>query len=162
MDYISLRKEVIDAGLLNRQYGYYLIKGIFNFGLLAAGIIMLFTLPKLWFLVAVYFAFVYVQIALLGHDVGHQQVFKSSAKNDIAGLFVGPLLLGVSRGYWVNKHNAHHSRPNELDADPDIEFPMVAFSEEQAQNKRGIFRLMVKYQAFLFVPLCCLKGSALG
>ena len=161
MDYISLRKEVMDAGLLDRQYGYYLIKCIFNFGLLATGIIMLFTLPKLWFLFAIYFAFVYVQFAFLGHDIGHQQVFKSTVKNDIAGLIVGALLLGVSRGYWVNKHNAHHSRPNELDADPDIEFPMVAFSEEHARNKRGIFKLMLKYQAFFFVPLWLFEGFSI-
>ena len=161
MDYIELRKEVMEKGLLDRQYGYYLIKGIVTFGLLVAGIVMLFALPKLWPIIAVYLAFAYVQLGFLGHDVGHQQVFKSSAKNDVAGLAVGSLLLGVSRGYWVNKHNAHHSRPNEMDADPDIEFPMIAFSEEQAQSKRGILRFMVKYQAFLFVPLLLFEGFSI-
>ncbi len=161
MDYVALRNEVINAGLLERQYGYYFFKAILTFCLLAAGFGLLFALPKFWFLTAIFLAFAYVQLAFLGHDIGHQQVFKSSVKNDLAGLIVGPLLLGVSRGYWVNKHNAHHSRPNELDADPDIEFPMIAFSEEHALDKRGIMRFMVKYQAFIFLPLWLLEGFSI-
>ena len=31
--------------------------------------------------------------------------------------------------------------------------PVIAFSREQAVTKRGVARIMVKYQAFLFLPL---------
>ena len=100
----------------------------------------------------------YVQVSFVGHDVAHHQVFKLSKYNDFLGLFFGSFLLGVSRGYWTDKHNTHHRQPNRIDADPDIEYPIFAFSEEQALSKRGVQRFMVKYQAFFFLPLWLFEG----
>ena len=45
--------------------------------------------------------------------------------------------------------------------DPDIEFPLLAFSMEQALQKTGIARLFVKYQAFLFFPLLLCEALSL-
>lgn len=41
MDYVSLRKEIIEAGLLERQYGYYAWKLASTFSLLAVSIFFL-------------------------------------------------------------------------------------------------------------------------
>jgi fatty acid desaturase len=69
--------------------------------------------------------------------------------------------LGISYGYWVRKHNQHHASPNHVDMDPDIDIPIMAFSEEQALEKRGFARLLVKYQAFLFMPLLFFQATSM-
>ena len=109
---------------------------------------------------AAFLAFIIVQISYTGHDLGHKQVFRSSRNNDFLGLFVS-FLIGINRTWWVEKHNEHHSNPNDLDMDPDIEIPVVAFSEDQARGKTGVARLIVRHQAFLFYALLCFEGFVL-
>lgn len=159
-DFAELSRLVREKGLLEKQYRYHAFKIISILGLLLLGIFLLLTVNHfgLKLLIAVYLAFVYVQVSFIGHDVAHHQVFKLSKYNDFLGLFFGSFLVGISRGYWMDKHNAHHRRPNRFDADPDIEFPIFAFSEEQALSKRGVQRFMVKYQAFFFLPFWLFEG----
>jgi hypothetical protein len=45
------------------------------------------------------------------------------------------LLVGISFGWWVPKHNAHHSNPNHQDLDPDISIAALAFTADQARAK---------------------------
>ncbi|MEO5951359.1 MAG: acyl-CoA desaturase, partial [Chloroflexia bacterium] len=45
-----------------------------------------------------------------------------------------------------------HANPNHDGMDPDIDIPFMVFSEEQAQEKRGLARIVAGYQAFLFFP----------
>ena len=75
MDYLSLKKQIIDAGLLERQYGYYTYKIIFTFGLLALSIFLLASLENsaVQLLNAGFLAFVLGQIGLIMHDAQHQQ-----------------------------------------------------------------------------------------
>jgi len=98
-------------------------------------------------------AFVFMHVAFLMHDIGHRQIFRSSAANRAIGLLVSNLIIGVSYSWWVDKHNRHHRNPNHVDLDPDVDFAGLAFSKEQAMAKRWPWKLSVKYQAFLFVPL---------
>jgi fatty acid desaturase len=70
-------------------------------------------------------------------------------------------MLGMSREWWIGKHNEHHGHPNQTDIDPDIEIPLLAFEEEQAFDKRGIARLVTKYQAFLIIPLSFLQSISM-
>ena len=70
--------------------------------------------------VAVFLGATFTQVAMVGHDAGHQQVFRSRSANWLLGLVVANALIGVSFGWWVPKHNAHHAHPNEVDRDPDI------------------------------------------
>jgi len=97
-------------------------------------------------------AFLFMQIAFLMHDAGHRQIFRSPAANRALGLLLGNLLIGVSYTWWVDKHNRHHRNPNHVDLDPDVDFVGLAFSKEQAMAKKWPWKLIVKYQAFLFVP----------
>src|SRR5215212_10251984 len=136
----------------------------FTLGLLAVGLTLLFVLGDVWFqlLNAVYLAFVFVQISLLAHDFGHRQFsFCSHRKNDWLTLVFGNLLLGVSRQWWIDKHDEHHGHPNQMDLDSDVDIPLLAFEEEQALGKRGFARLVVKYQAALIFPLSLLQAISL-
>lgn len=149
---------------MERQSAYYLGKFTLTFGLLAVGLGFLFILDDFWLQMvnAVYMAFVFGQISLLAHDSGHRQLaLRSGRMNDWLTLLLGNLLLGMSREWWIGKHNAHHGHPNQMDTDPDIDIPLLAFEEEQAFDKRGIARFVTKYQAFLIFPLSFLQAISM-
>jgi fatty acid desaturase len=162
--YAQLKRLIKQNGLLDRQPAYYTGKTVFTLGLLAGSLALLFVLGDTWFqlLNAVYLAFVFVQISLLTHDFGHRQfTFRTPWKNDWLTLILGNLLLGLSRQWWIDKHNEHHSHPNQLDLDPDVDIPLLAFEEEQALQKRGFARFVVKYQAALIFPLSLLQSLSM-
>jgi fatty acid desaturase len=104
---------------------------------------------------------VFTQVAFVGHDAGHRQVSRSRRINDLVGLVNANLLLGIGFGWWVGKHDRHHSNPNHEDLDPDIGIAALAFTAGQARGKRGLFRLVARYQAFLFFPLLLLEAGHL-
>jgi fatty acid desaturase len=162
--YAELKRLIKQRGLLDHQPAYFAGKILLTLTLLALSLALLLVLDNLWLqlLNAAYLAFVFVQISLLAHDIGHRQFsFRASWKNDWATLILGNLLLGVSRQWWIDKHNEHHGHPNQLEVDPDIEIPLLAFEEEQALHKRGIARFVVKYQAALIFPLSLLQALSM-
>ena len=158
-EYAELKRLVKEKGLLEKQPGYYTYKIFLTLGMLAGSIALMFVLGSHWLqlLNAVLLAFVFTQIGFIGHDAGHQQVFRVPWKNEIINLVVN-FLLGVSRTWWVDKHNRHHSNPNQLRLDPDTFIPVLAFSEDQALSRHGFYGLVVRYQAYLFIPMLCLEG----
>ncbi len=162
--YAELKRLIKHKGLLDQQPAYFVGKFFITLTLLAVGLTLLLVLQNTWLqlLNAAYLAFVFVQISLLAHDFGHRQFsFRASWKNDWATLILGNLLLGVSRQWWIDKHNEHHGHPNQLDVDPDVDIPLLAFEEEQALDKRGLARLVVKYQAALIFPLSLLQALSM-
>jgi len=110
-EYRELAEQVRNAGLLRRRPVYYGIKVTMTILGLAAVWAALFVVGNSWAAlgVAAAMAVVFTQVLFLGHDAGHQQIFKSRRANRIGGLAVGNLLTGLSFGWWVPKHNAHHT-----------------------------------------------------
>jgi fatty acid desaturase len=162
-DYTKLSRQIKQAGLLDRRRGYYTAKLVLNLGLLVAGGVAFVALGDSWWqlLVAAYLAVVSTQVAFVGHDAGHRQIFRSRRANDLVGLVHANLLSGVSFDWWVAKHNRHHSNPNHEDLDPDIGIAALAFTARQATDKRGLVRVVARYQAFLFFPLLLLEAAHL-
>lgn len=126
--------------------------------LVVLSIVFLFEVHVFWLqcLNALVLAFASAQLGFTGHDAGHRQCFASTWKNDVSGLVHGTLGLGMSFAWWVDKHNAHHARPNEIDSDPDISIPIVVFTREDAERKRGLLRFIAAHQALFFFPLLAL------
>ena len=158
-DYAQLRRLVKEAGLLEKQPAYYAYKFALTLTMLAAGFAFLALVDTLWLQLmdAVFLAFIFAQVAFIGHDAGHRQIFHSARRNDIVGLGIA-FLLGMVRTWWVDKHNRHHSYPNEPGRDPDVDIPVLAFDEADALGKTGLYRLIVKYQAYLFIPMLSMEG----
>ncbi|MFN8514089.1 MAG: acyl-CoA desaturase [Chloroflexia bacterium] len=157
-DYRDLKARIQAAGLLERyphRSGAALAAVALLFGL---GLFLLIRFREPWgvALSAIFLAIVTVQIAFLVHDAGHRQLFAPRWQNTLVGLICGDLLLGVSYGWWVEKHNRHHANPNHADLDPDIDLPLIAFSPEQAAEKRGMARWIIKHQVIFAVPLLSL------
>ncbi len=157
-DHRELRRRVQEAGLLEPQSRSFGVGLLITGGLIAGGIAFLIAFHALWGVLvgALYFSVVSVQVAFLVHDAGHRQGFIRRWQNALVGVIGGDLLLGASYGWWVGKHNAHHANPNHADMDPDIELPMIAFTPEQAMEKRGVQRLVAKHQVWCALPLLSL------
>ncbi|MGH3319590.1 MAG: fatty acid desaturase family protein [Streptosporangiaceae bacterium] len=162
-DYAELSRRVKRAGLLDRRPAYYGIKIAANVVLLAGGWTAFALLGNSWWqlIVAAYLAVIFTQVAFVGHDAGHRQVFSSRRANDLLGLLHGNLGVGMSYGWWVGKHNRHHSHPNQVERDPDVTMETVAFTPDQARMRRGAIRLLVRYQAYLFFPMLLFEGFQL-
>ena len=156
-EYAELKGILKQQGLLDKQPAYYTYKILLTLGMLALSLTFLIVIDNLWLqlLNAAYLAFVFTQIGFIGHDLGHRQILGDTRKNTIGSL-IFTLLLGTSGELWVRTHNAHHANPNNIDLDPDIDAPVIAFTREEACRKQGIARFIVKYQAYLFFPITCL------
>jgi fatty acid desaturase len=162
-DYSELCRRIKQAGLLRRRPAYYAAKIASTAVLLAAGWTAFLLLGDSWWqlVTAVFLAFAFTQIAFLGHDAGHRQIFGTRRANGLVGLVLGNLLIGVSYTWWVGKHNRHHSNPNHADLDPDVTIGALAFTAAEASDKRGLVRAVVRFQAYLFFPLLLLEAAHL-
>ena len=162
-EYTQLSRQVRQAGLLERRRGWYGARIGLNLALLAVGWVAFVVLGDSWWqlVTAGWLAVVSTQLAFVGHDAGHRQIFRSRGANDRVGLVHANLLCGISFGWWVPKHNAHHSNPNHEDLDPDISITALAFTPGQASAKQGLVRVLARYQAWLFFPLLVLEAAHL-
>jgi fatty acid desaturase len=162
-EYTQLSRQIKQAGLLDRRRGWYAARIGLNLALLAAGWVAFAALGESWWqlLVAAYLAVVFTQVAFVGHDAGHRQIVRSRRANDRIGLLHANLLVGISFGWWVPKHNAHHTNPNHEDLDPDISITALAFTADQASSKHGLVRMIARHQAWLFFPLLLLEAAHL-
>jgi fatty acid desaturase len=162
-EYTQLSRQIKQAGLLERRHRWYAAKIGLNLALLAAGWVTFAVIGESWWqlVTAAYLAVIFTQIAFVGHDAGHRQIFRARRANDRVGLVHGNLLLGVSYDWWVGKHNRHHTNPNHEDLDPDISITALAFTDDQANSKHGLVRLIARYQAWLFFPLLLLEAAHL-
>jgi len=161
-EYAEVRELVKQSGLMDKQPVYYSLKIVSTFALLAISISILALVDNMWvqYANAGFLALVFAQVGFIGHDSGHRQVFHSARNNEILSLVIS-FLAALERSWWLDKHNRHHNNPNHVLLDPDADFPVLAFTKEQALKKKGIFRLIVKYQAFLFFPMLLLEGLGL-
>ena len=154
-EYAELKRRIKEKGLLNKQPNYYFFKIMGTLAALVVGLVVLFSFKNVWVQVvdAVYLAIVFAQIGFIGHDAGHRQIFAATWKNEALGIIFGNLLVGMCNTWWVEKHNEHHSHPNEVDMDPDLNIPFLCFTTEDAREKRGLERFIMRHQAYLFFPM---------
>jgi fatty acid desaturase len=160
-DFAELSQVVRQAGLLDRRPGRYAARVGLTLAALGGAWIAFVHLGDTWWqlVTAVFLAVVWAQLAFIGHDAGHKQIFRGRWANDAVGL-VHAGLTGISYGWWVTKHSRHHANPNHED-DPDLDIAVLAFTAGQGRVKRGFARWTVKYQAYLFFPLLLLEGVSL-
>jgi fatty acid desaturase len=160
-DYAALSRTVRSAGLLDRRPGAYAVQIAMTLLLYAATCAAIAIIGDSWYqlIAAVVLGIAFTQVAFLGHDGGHQQVFARRRANDLFGQVMGNLLVGLSYGWWVSKHNRHHASPNKEGHDPDIGDGVLAFTTGQAAARTGwLGRAITRRQAWLFFPLLTLEG----
>jgi len=161
--YAELKRRVEAAGLLGKRPGYYALMLVTNSVAFVGCFVALGVARGVGetILIAVILGLVSGQLGFQLHDSGHRQMFSSRRLNAVVGVVTGNLLLGMSHGWWVDKHNRHHGNPNHVDLDPDIGVGVIAYSPEQALAKRGLARWVVAHQAGLFFLLTIGLGWAM-
>ncbi|MGN9842008.1 fatty acid desaturase family protein [Nonomuraea sp. H19] len=159
-DFAKLSRRIAQAGLLDKRPGYYTARIGLVAGLFAGSWALFAAVGDSWWqvLVAVLLAVAFAQVTLLAHDLAHGQISRSRRTSRIAGLLVGNLAVGLSYGWWMDKHTRHHANPNHEDHDPDVSPDALLWSVNQAETARGFPRLIGRWQAFLFFPLLTLEG----
>jgi fatty acid desaturase len=151
--YATLRRSVTNAGLLERDYTYYLWRSGVSFAILAAGIAIAFSQPA-WApalpFTALIIAFGSVQVGLIGHDAGHLAVFGSRRMNLLLGWLCWSLSLGISFWYWNDRHNRHHAATNDITADPDLRWSSVlAYSAVMVSARQRRPNWLTRYQTIV-------------
>ena len=162
--FTSLTRQVHELGLMRRRYGYYWSKLIGAVLIIAAWIAGFVWIGDSWWQLvnAFVLAIVMTQVAFLGHDAAHRQIFKSGRWNDWVSLIVATLLVGISYGWWRSKHNRHHANPNRVGADPDIALAAIAMTPAMASRHRSpLMRKLVAHQGWYFFPLLLLEGLSM-
>jgi fatty acid desaturase len=162
-DYAIVKRRIQEAGLLDKQPWFYARSICAKLLVLAAclAVFVLFRNPWVQAANAVVLAILSGQLGFQLHDSGHRQMFASRWKNALVGLLTGDLLLGMSYGWWVDKHNRHHANPNHVDMDPDINMVALVYSPEQALDRRGLLSMLARYQAYFFFPLLLLLAFSM-
>ncbi|MEG3631427.1 fatty acid desaturase family protein [Streptomyces poriticola] len=163
-DFAELSRRISEAGLMRRRPLYYSLR-LGAVALALAGAVAVFlVLGDSWgqLCVAVFAALVFGQLGLAAHDLAHRQVFSRRRPSEAVGLLVADVLLGMSYGWWMNKHTRHHANPNHEGKDPDVSPDILVWSRRQARGARGLPRLVGRHQAVLFFPLLTLEGLNLS
>ena len=151
-------------GLLDRRPGYYRVKITLTIFAFFAAWALFVIVGNSWAALAVapLVGMMFTQLGFLGHDAGHNQVFGTRRRNRLLGLIVGNALIGLSFGWWVPKHNAHHAHPNEIGRDPDIgEGSVPPPSDVPGEGPGPVTSWLARWQAPLFFPLMVLRSSGM-
>jgi len=162
-DFAGLNRLVNASGLLRRKPGYYALR-MTVVGLMVAGGWTAFVLiGSSWWtlLVAAFMAVTFAQLGLLGHDLAHRQVFRTKRPSEIIGRIVANLGVGMSYGWWMDKHTRHHNNPNHDDLDPDVAPEVLIWATRSAVGRRGLAAFVTRHQAGLFFPLLTLLSTDL-
>lgn len=161
-DFAELSRLVRQEGLLRRRPGYYTVRIVAVTVLYAASWAAFVWVGARWWTLAVaaVLAFSFGQVALVAHDVGHHQVFRSRRWGAAAGRAAGAAV-GMGYGWWQDKHSRHHANPNHEDLDPDVAPDLLVWSPRQAREARGLPRALGRVQAWLFFPLLTLEAFSL-
>ncbi|MEU8821582.1 acyl-CoA desaturase [Actinoplanes sp. NPDC048796] len=157
-DFAALNRLIVNAGLLDRRPAYYAVRAsAVTVSMAGAWAVFFLTGPSWWTVaVAAVLGVVFAQAALLAHDVAHRQVFRTRKPSDTAGRIVANVAVGMSYGWWVDKHTRHHNNPNHDDLDPDVQPELLIWATEAAWGRRGIKGFVNRHQAGLFFPLLTL------
>lgn len=152
----KLRQNIIDKGLLKRNYAYYAYCVTFDLAFLVASLYLLW--HGWWLPSAVLMGIFWLQWSFMGHDFGHNQVFENRQLNVYSGYtIVG--LVGTGYYWWRERHNAHHLITNVLDVDPDvINLPLFCWDEREIPliDTMPLAPSLIPYQHITFVPMLIL------
>jgi len=159
-DFAALSRLVNAEGLMTRRPGYYALRLSVVALMLIGGWTAFFLIGSSWWQLAVaaFLAITFAQVALVAHDLAHRQVFRTKRPSEIFGRIAGNLGIGMSYGWWMDKHTRHHNNPNHDDLDPDVSPEVLIWATESALGRRGLKGFITRHQAGLFFPLLTLLG----
>jgi hypothetical protein len=99
----ALARQLRAMGLLDRRPGYYTVKITLTIFAFFAGWTLFVMAGNSWAALAVapLLGIMFTQLGFIGHDAGHNQIFRARRRNRLLGLVVANALIGLSFGWWV-------------------------------------------------------------
>ncbi|MFG2037886.1 fatty acid desaturase family protein [Dactylosporangium sp. NPDC048998] len=157
-DFAVLARQINREGLMDRRPAYYLARLSAVTLMLLGGWTAFVIIGSSWWqlLTAAFLAVTFAQVALVAHDLAHRQVFRTRRPSEVAGQLAGNLAIGMSYGWWMDKHTRHHNNPNHDDLDPDVAPEVLIWAATSAPGRRGLAGFITRHQAGLFFPLLTL------
>ncbi|WP_432827224.1 fatty acid desaturase family protein [Dactylosporangium sp. CA-092794] len=157
-DFAVLARRINREGLMERRPAYYLARLSTVTLMLLGGWTAFVLIGSSWWqlVTAGFLAVTFAQVALVAHDLAHRQVFRTRRPSEVAGLLAGNLGIGMSYGWWMDKHTRHHNNPNHDDLDPDVAPEVLVWATSSAVGRRGLAAFITRHQAALFFPLLTL------
>src|SRR5260370_1440278 len=149
-DYAILKRRIQDAGLLDKNPGYYVLSITTNLVVWTFCLVLVFTVGAVWAqaLAAVALGLVSVQLGFQLHDSGHRQMFALVAVHVVAYLgamvyFLGPwsalmvvlIQKGVGGVYMAAVFAPNHKGMPQTDSDSRMDF--LRTQVLTARNVRG-------------------------
>src|SRR3954452_7464496 len=161
-DFAVLARRIAAEGLMERRPVYYLARLSIVSLMLVGGWTAFFLLGSSWWqlVTAVFLAVTFTQVALVAHDLAHRQIFRTKRPSSFGGRIAG-LMVGMSYGWWMDKHTRHHNNPNHDDLDPDVAPEVLIWATRSALGRRGLAAFVTRHQAGLFFPLLTLLSTDL-
>lgn len=157
--FTQISQRAREAGYLQRAGWFYVLTAaalVLAFAGAIAGFILL---GDSWFqlVIAGVFGILFTQVAFIAHEAAHRQILTTGPANDRLARILAAVV-GMSYSWWDSKHSRHHSNPNRVGKDPDIEIDTISFLDQDAAAAQGLRRLITRKQGWLFFPLLTLEG----
>ncbi len=161
--YNELSALVREAGLLERTPGFYITLLVGLTAVLGGLVTAFVLLGHSWWQLAVAagLGLLLTQFAFVAHEASHRQVLLTGPANDRLGRVLANGVVGVSHSWWMTKHTRHHANPNRIGKDPDIAPGGIAWTEPEAEGRRGLLGWLTRRQGWLFFPLLPIEGPNL-
>lgn len=161
--FLDLSEKVHEAGLMRRRYGFYWARILFWTLSIIATLIVVALLGDSWWQLAfaAFLGLATSQLGFLSHEAAHQEIFRSRRWNEWTARVLAGLFIGLSYGWWVDKHGRHHANPNQERSDPDVAPGVLVLTPEGADQRRGLAAKLARYQGYYFLPLLPFEGFSL-
>lgn len=92
----------------------------------------------------------------LMHECGHYSLTGFIPLDRLLQVFLYGVGCGMSASWWRSQHNRHHSMPQKVDYDVDLNtLPLVAFTTKVVKRAGKALRGWISLQAILFPVVTC-------
>lgn len=161
--FLDLAEKVNDAGLMRRCYGFYWRRILFWTLSIIGVLIGVALLGDSWWqlIFAVLLGLAMSQLGFISHEAAHQEIFLSRKWNEWTSRVIAGLFIGLSYGWWVDKHGRHHANPNKERSDPDVGSGVFSLTPENTDKRTGLAAKLARYQGWYFLPLLPFEGFSL-
>jgi len=145
-DFEKLRQELIEEGYFEPNLGHVAYRCLEVVAMYWAGFSLIWN--GWWWLGATVAGIAQGRCGWLQHEGGHYSLTGNIKLDRHLQMMIYGIGCGMSGCYWRNQHNKHHTTPQKLGADPDLQtLPLVAF--HKIISKKGN-RAWLSMQAPLF------------
>ena len=161
--FLALSTKVHDEGLMRRRHAFYAPRLLFWMVSFVAVLVAVPLLGGGWsqLLLAAYLGLAMSQLGFLSHEVAHQEIFDNRGWNEWTSRILAGLFIGLSYGWWINKHNRHHANPNKERSDPDVMSRVLSLTPESTDKRTGLSAKLARYQGYYFLVLLPFEGFSL-